>query len=68
MIKHKRIRKFTIDELKSLYWQFKKEIMTTYISYGGSYTYGGSGMGGYNKIIYEEKLIDFIIWLENREL
>jgi hypothetical protein len=54
-----KLKKYTIEELKQKYWEYRKKIMTKWVSQG----YAGGG-GSYTEINYADKVEDFIIWLE----
>jgi hypothetical protein len=58
------MKKITLQELKDLYWDFRKILIiesVTFSSYGG----GGSG-GGYDKLVYKDTIQDFLLWLETK--
>jgi len=59
------MKKITLQELKDLYWEFRKTLMTEYVPYGGGYTGSGCG-GGYDKLVYKDTIQDFLLWLETK--
>jgi len=60
------MKKLTLDQLKSLYWEFKKKLMEVEITYGGGYGYSGCG-GSSTKIVYKNSVEDFLVWLEENK-
>ena len=59
-----KLKHYTLPELKEKYWEFKKKLMETEVSYGGGMAYGGGGTS--IRIVYKNTVEDFILWLEEK--
>ena len=59
----KLIKKYTTEELKDKYWEFKK-LLTTKTEILKCYS--GLGGGSYSHLDYSETIQDFLIWLTTK--